>query len=171
MSTPDGHLIATSKFVSRHLIRHLYRDIKTCVATRFVTPTKHLGRDTKIQVATSKPVPSNIYVVITKFALRHKKTPISYGHVVTSRFMSQPRYPFPRPSPATRSVPVSWVRVGAVARCYALSRSAVRACTPAMHTPRRPCHNTTCSVATQSWKWAVAPSFGPLHIFFLFYPL
>ena len=41
--------VATSKFVSRHPSSHLYRDIKTCVKTRFVTPTKNLGREQKFR--------------------------------------------------------------------------------------------------------------------------
>ena len=149
--------------MSRHPRSHLCRDINICVATRFVTPTKRLGRKTKIQVTTSKPVPSSIYVATSKFVLRHRKTPTACGHVLTSRFMLRPRYPSPKPNPDVRSTPVSWLRAGA--RCCV---PIVSACMPSMRTPRCPCHDTTCCVATQGWKWAVAPPFGPLHPFFFF---
>ena len=111
---------------------HLCRDIKICVATRFVTPTKRLGIDTKIQVATSKLVPSSIYVATSKFGSRHRNTPTAYGHIATSRFMLRPRYPSPRPNPVARSALVSWARVGVVARAGAsvVARSCLHALQP-----------------------------------------
>ena len=60
-------------------------------------------------------------------------------------------------------------------RCCSVARAAALSCVhwlnraPVLRAPRRPCHDTTCYVATRNQKWAVAPPFGPLHFLFFFF--